>query len=116
MHDVALFFCGMLLCNCIPHLVQGLSGLPFPTPFAKPRGVGFSSPLVNFVWGFANLVVALGLLARQPFALASPGDLASMLIGAFAIGVFLARHFGTVQASQAKNVAARVAGRADGGA
>ena len=44
MHNVTLFFCGMLLCNCVPHLVCGLQGEPFPTPFEKPHGVGFSSP------------------------------------------------------------------------
>jgi hypothetical protein len=100
MHYVTLFFCGMLLCNCIPHLVCGLQGKPFPTPFAKPHGVGFSSPLVNFVWGFVNLAVALVLLARQPFALASSADLGSFLIGTFVIGVFCARHFGAVQAAR----------------
>jgi len=100
MHYVTLFFCGMLLCNAVPHLVCGLQGKPFPTPFAKPRGIGFSSPLVNFVWGFANLVVALVLLARQPFALASAADLGSMLIGVFLIGIFCARHFGNVQANR----------------
>jgi hypothetical protein len=100
MHYVTLFFCGMLLCNCIPHLVCGLQGKPFPTPFAKPHGVGFSSPLVNFVWGFANLAVALVLLARQPFALASNADLGSFLIGTLVIGVFCARHFGAVQAAR----------------
>ena len=102
MHYVTLFFCGMLLCNCIPHMVCGLQGKPFPTPFAKPHGVGFSSPLVNFVWGFANFAVALVLLARQPFALSSAADLASALIGALLIGVFCARHFGAVQADRDK--------------
>jgi len=100
MHYVTLFFCGMLLCNAVPHLVCGLQGLPFPTPFAKPHGVGFSSPLVNFLWGFANLAVALVLLARQPFSLASAADLGAFLIGALLIGVFCARHFGAVQANR----------------
>jgi len=100
MHYVTLFFCGMLLCNGAPHLVCGLEGKPFPTPFAKPRGVGFSLPLVNFVWGFANLAIALVLLARQPFERASAADLGSFLIGIFVIGAYLARHFGTVQANR----------------
>ena len=100
MHYVTLFFCGMLLCNSVPHLVRGLEGKPFPTPFAKPRGVGFSSPLINFLWGFVNLAVALMLLARQPFALASGADLAAVLIGALLIGTWLAHHFGAVQAGR----------------
>lgn len=100
MHYAILFFCGMLLCNAVPHLVCGLQGKPFPTPFAKPAGIGFSSPVVNFVWGFANLALALILLARQPFALGSGADLGSFLIGNLVIGLFCARHFGKVQASR----------------
>jgi len=100
MHYAIPFFCGMLLCNCIPHVACGLQGKPFPTPFAKPHGVGLSSPLLNFVWGFANFAIGFVLLARHPFALASGEDVASFLIGAFLIGVFLARHFGVVQASR----------------
>lgn len=100
MHYVTVFFYGMLFCNAVPHLVCGLQGKPFPTPFAKPRGVGFSSPPVNFVWGFANLAVALVLLARRPLTLASRADLASFLIGILVIGLYLARHFGTVQADR----------------
>ena len=52
MHYVAAFFAGAFLCNCIPHLDCGLRGAPFPTPFAKPRGIGDSSPLINVLWGF----------------------------------------------------------------
>ena len=100
MHYVTLFFCGMLLCNCIPHLVCGLEGRPVPTPFAKPRGIGFSPPLVNFVWGFVNLAVALVLLARHPFTLEAAADLVSMLAGALVIGLYLAHHFGAVQAKR----------------
>lgn len=51
MKFVAFFLAGALLCNGIPHLSSGLTGSPFPTPFAKPRGVGASPPLVNFFWG-----------------------------------------------------------------
>ncbi len=64
-----LFLAGALLCNAIPHLAAGLRGEPFPTPFAKPRGVGLSPPLVNFLWGLLNLVVGLWLAAERPFAL-----------------------------------------------
>ena len=37
---IALFFAGAFLCNAIPHLVAGLQGQPFPSPFAKPPGRG----------------------------------------------------------------------------
>jgi hypothetical protein len=39
---LALFFAGAFLCNAIPHLAAGTMGMPFPTPFARPRGIGNS--------------------------------------------------------------------------
>lgn len=100
MHYVALFFIGMFLCNCIPHLASGLLGQPFPTPFAKPHGVGDSSPLVNFLWGFANLVAALALLAHHPLELALNADLLTVLAGALFLGVYAALHFGKVRSAR----------------
>ena len=61
---LALFFAGALVCNAIPHLVTGLTGQRFFTPWAKPRGVGLSSPLENALWGSANLVVGVGIVTR----------------------------------------------------
>ena len=62
-HYIACFFAGLFLANTIPHFVHGISGDSFPSPFANPPGKGLSSPLVNVVWGLANL--ALGyILAR----------------------------------------------------
>jgi hypothetical protein len=52
----------LLLANGVPHFVQGISGHPFQTPFAKPRGVGESSPVVNVLWGFLNLAAGFTLL------------------------------------------------------
>jgi hypothetical protein len=66
MEYVCHFFAGAFLCNCIPHLVAGLQGAPFPTPFAKPRGVGNSSPPVNFLWGSFNLPAGVALLSAPP--------------------------------------------------
>src|ERR1700720_1720054 len=56
------FFAGAFLTNAIPHVVQGICGNRFQTPFASPRGVGESSAVVNVVWGFANLAIGGGLL------------------------------------------------------
>jgi hypothetical protein len=47
----------MILANAVPHFVNGVSGDPFPTPFAKPPGKGLSSPIVNVLWALFNLVV-----------------------------------------------------------
>jgi hypothetical protein len=96
MHYVAAFFAGAFLCNSVPHLVAGLQGAPFPTPFAKPRGVGDSSALVNFVWGFFNLLVGLYLFSRHPVLLEFTPDLIVPLAGALAIGLYMSVHFGKV--------------------
>jgi hypothetical protein len=53
---VACFFAGAFLANVVPHFVHGISGDPFPTPFAHPPGKGLSSPMVNVVWALVNLV------------------------------------------------------------
>ena len=66
MDYVAQFLAGAFICNGVPHLVCGLQGSPFPTPFAKPHGVGMSSPLINFAWGLFNLVVGAVLLSNWP--------------------------------------------------
>ena len=58
---LAAFFAGVSLLNAIPHLVQGLSGNAFPTPFAKPSGRGLSSSLTNTLWAFANLIIGFFL-------------------------------------------------------
>ncbi|HSR89137.1 MAG TPA: hypothetical protein VLK22_01905 [Candidatus Udaeobacter sp.] len=54
---VACFFLGVFLINSLPHLVHGVSGDRFPTPFAKPPGKGLSSPILNVVWALINIVV-----------------------------------------------------------
>jgi len=58
---VAYFFGGAFAANFVPHLVAGVSGRPFPTPFAKPPFRGLSSPSVNVLWALANLVAAYTL-------------------------------------------------------
>jgi hypothetical protein len=62
-HDAAAyFFGGAFLANSVPHLVTGVSGQRFPTPFAKPPARGLSPPPVNVLWGLFNLAVSYSLL------------------------------------------------------
>jgi hypothetical protein len=58
---ITCFLAGMFLANVVPHFVSGISGDRFPTPFARPRGKGLSSPTVNVVWALLNLVVGYAL-------------------------------------------------------
>ena len=96
MHIVASFFAGVFLCNCIPHLIAGLQGKGFPSPFAKPHGVGFSSPLVNFLWGSLNLIAGIVLLQSASIEPGLNVDFVVVLIGWLALGCFAALHFGKV--------------------
>lgn len=100
MHYVAVFFAGAFLCNCVPHLVAGLLGMPFPSPFAKPHGVGDSPAVVNMLWGFFNLVVGLYLLSRHPVTLEFAPDLLALLAGVLVLGVGTSIHFGKVWQSK----------------
>ncbi|RDJ19628.1 hypothetical protein DWF00_02020 [Bosea caraganae] len=97
MDYIGLFFAGAFLCNAIPHLTAGLRGEVFPTPFAKPRGKGPSSPLINFLWGALNLLVGLALLARYPVAVDFDPAFIAFAAGALAIGLYLSIHFGKVR-------------------
>ena len=94
-HDVAYFFGGAFFANTIPHLVNGISGLPFQSPFAKPPGEGLSSSTVNVLWGMFNLAVAYGLVVRVGrFDLRRTRHVAVLGLGALLMALMLARHFG----------------------
>ena len=64
LHDLSYFLGGAFLTNAVPHLVSGVMGRPFQSPFATPHGEGLSSSTVNVLWGFFNLVVGYGLTCR----------------------------------------------------
>ena len=100
MTEIALFFAGALLCNAIPHLTAGLRGEPFPTPFAKPHGVGMSSPLINVIWGSFNLGVSLVLLSLHPLPEVISLDSGVFAAGFLLLGIYASYHFGKVRAGQ----------------
>ena len=83
----------------MPHLTAGLRGEVFPSPFAKPLGKGPSSPLTNFLWGSANLVVGLLLLGLFPVAVGISLEFGVLLLGALLIGLRLSVNFGKARAA-----------------
>nr|WP_295742032.1 hypothetical protein [uncultured Acidocella sp.] len=94
-----------MICNAIPHLAAGLRGEPFPTPFATPRGVGLSSPVVNHLWGWFNLFLGLVLLQPRALFLGALPPLHNSLFWCFGVGfllcgLYLATHFGKVRTRQ----------------
>jgi hypothetical protein len=97
MNYVAIFFAGAFLCNCIPHLASGLRGVPFPTPFARPRGVGDSSPVANFHWGMCNFLIGVYLLSRHHVTVELNPSFITLVIGTLTTGTYLSLHFGKVR-------------------
>ena len=94
-HLVAWFFGGAFLANTIPHLVSGISGSPFQSPFASPPGQGLSSSTVNVLWGMFNLIVAYVLVARVGrFDLRQTKHVVVLGLGVLVTALMLARTFG----------------------
>jgi hypothetical protein len=95
LHLLAYFGGGLFLANCLPHLVMGITGRPFQSPFAKPPGEGLSSATVNVIWGMANLVLAYLLICQVgAFDLRDARDASALFLGMTFISLFAARHFG----------------------
>ena len=96
------FLVGALFVNGVPHAVMGITGRSHQTPFARPPGVGLSSPVVNVLWGFFNFALAIaamhighfGLWGDYPFTPATRG---AEFLGALVMALVLARHFGRVR-------------------
>lgn len=92
---LSYFLGGVFLANALPHVVSGMMGRPFQSPFAKPPGEGLSSSTVNVLWGFFNMVVGYVLVCRVGnFELRNTVDVAAFGVGALLIALFSARHFG----------------------
>ena len=88
-------FGGAFLANAVPHLVSGMMGRPFQSPFAKPPGQGLSSSTVNALWGFFNLAVGYVLICRVgDFQLRNTADAAALGLGVLLLSILSARQFG----------------------
>ena len=93
-HFVAYFFGGAFFVNTIPHFTNGVSGRPFPSPFASPPGKGLSSPTVNVFWGSLNLVVGYLLVFQVgTFDFRRTQDVLIVGVGGLLMAVMLSRTF-----------------------
>jgi hypothetical protein len=81
------FFSGLFLTNAIPHVVQGICGNKFPTPFAKPPGKGLSSPTVNVLWGLFNAIVGTILFAHSAIKAETTWLWVTFFVGAATMGI-----------------------------
>ena len=96
------FLAGFFAWNGLPHIVKGITGQKHMTPFAK-----VSSPVVNVLWGFVNVIITLYLLgiASGMGGLTLPWDanlsgmnLIAFLAGALIVGVYLANFWSNPKA------------------
>ena len=90
---VAAFFSGAFLTNAVPHFIHGVSGEPFPSPFALPPGVGLSSPLVNVLWACLNMVVGYILLRVSNVSVKNKLSLFIFFLGILTMSVMLSFSF-----------------------
>ena len=96
-HYISYFFGGAFLVNAVPHFTNGVSGRPFPSPFASPPGQGQSPAWVNVLWGAFNLVIGYLLVCRVgKFELRQTRDVLIVGLGGLLMAVMLARAFGQV--------------------
>lgn len=94
-HYMSYFFGGAFLANALPHLVNGISGNPFQSPFASPPGQGLSSSTVNVLWGLFNLAVGYVLVCRVGrFDLRNTRHVLVLAAGVLLMAIMLARTLG----------------------
>ncbi|MDB5256347.1 MAG: hypothetical protein JWM14_1042 [Chitinophagaceae bacterium] len=92
-HYIACFFAGAFLANFVPHFTNGISGDPFPSPFANPPGKGLSSPLINVLWALANLVVGVLLFKVSKLSWSNKLALLIFFLGIALMSINLSIHF-----------------------
>ena len=61
MNYLLMFLSGVLLCNAIPHLVSGVRGERFFTPWSRDVR---ASAVENALWGSVNLLAGGFILSR----------------------------------------------------
>ncbi len=92
-HVLACFFAGAFLANAVPHFVHGVSGDPFPSPFATPPGKGLSSPTVNVLWGLGNVLIGYFLLRLGKIAQDHKWNLLVFFVGVITMSIMLSATF-----------------------
>ncbi len=90
---LACFFAGAFLANAVPHFVHGVSGNKFPSPFAKPPGIGLSSAPINTIWGLFNLIIGVLLFNAGNITTVQPLTWVLFFAGAAVMSIMLSINF-----------------------
>ena len=92
---LAYFFAGVFFANGLPHVMHGISGKKFPTPFTKPMVKGKSSPVLNVIWGVVNFFIGYVLffgVGRFEFGFSLAAFM--LILGGIVMSVTLSLIFG----------------------
>jgi hypothetical protein len=92
-HYIACFLAGMFLTNTIPHLIHGISGDPFPTPFSHPAGKGLSPAQINVYWALFNLLIGYLLLRAGKVSTQKTWSIVVLFIGIIVMSIMLSYTF-----------------------
>lgn len=92
-HYILGFLAGFFLTNFLPHYICGITGRPFPTPFATPPGVGLSAPVTNLLWALINLVIGGLFLYYSRINQHGKRVWVPFFLGFLAMSFVLATHF-----------------------
>ena len=95
-HYIACFFAGMFIANMVPHFINGISGVAFPTPFSNPPGKGLSSPTVNVLWGLFNLIVGYVLFRAGKISNSKIWSVIIFFVGILLMSVMLSQGFADI--------------------
>jgi hypothetical protein len=87
------FLSGGFLANFAPHFVNGISGNKFPTPFAKPHGIGLSSPTLNVVWALINLLFSFLFYKLSRITIGNHLSLIIFFSGFATLSIFSSKQF-----------------------
>lgn len=91
---IIAFVFGFFATNSLPHIIPGVHGKPFYSPFASPPAKGKSSAVVNVLWGFFNIVVAYILFVATKINLRDVTQGVGFLLGILITSLILAITFG----------------------
>lgn len=94
-HYIAAFFAGVFLVNTLPHYIHGITGKPFPTPFADPPGKGLSSPVFNVLWATINFLISFSIFYFAKISKRAKWIWIAVITGGVVMSLYLAHYFGS---------------------